>query len=436
MNGAPVAGKRVAARHIAAVVVGNAIEFYDFLTFSFFAVYIGHAFFPSDDPTTSLLATLATFGAGFFTRPIGAFVIGRMGDRLGRKPAMFLSFWLMGVAIVGLALTPPRSMIGVAAPILVVLFRLLQGFALGGEVGPTTTSLLELAPLHRRGFYTAFQAWSQHIAMLVSGLVGVTLSNLLNTRQLEEFGWRVAMLIGATVIPVGLAIRRSLPETLPVRQDTSRQMPGRSSYVTISVLGLMMILGGVVGAGTSLYATTYAITTLHLKANIAFAGTLVIGFSGLLIDLTSGALSDRIGRKPILLAAGALLCLSIVPAFQVMLHYRSATAFLAANSYLTVLGAFAAPVIVAWLTESLPPAIRSGTLAIVYATSAALFGGTTQFVITWLIRWTGNPMAPAWYWTAAALVGFAAAVLARESAPCKISHGNEIVGELERGSNS
>ena len=421
MNGAPVTGERVAARHIAAVVLGNAIEFYDFLTFSFFAVYIGKAFFPSNDPTSSLLATLATFGAGFFTRPIGAFVIGRMGDRLGRKPAMLLSFWLMGATIVGLALTPPRSIIGVAAPILVVLFRLLQGFALGGEVGPTTASLLEMASLHHRGFYTAFQAWSQHMAMLISGLVGVTLSEFLNTRQMEEFGWRIAMLIGATVIPVGIAIRKSVPETRPAGQDTSRQTPAPGSHLTISVLGLMMILGGVVGAGTSLYATTYAISTLQLKANIAFAGTLVIGFSGLLIDLTSGALSDRIGRKPILVTAGTLLCISIIPAFLIILHYRSATAFLAANAFLTVLGAFSAPVIVVWLTESLPAAIRSGTLAIVYATSAALFGGTTQFVITWLIRRTGNPMAPAWYWTAAALVGVVAALLAHESAPCKLN---------------
>ncbi|MGB6547043.1 MAG: MFS transporter, partial [Candidatus Acidiferrales bacterium] len=144
----------VPARYVAAVVVGNALEFYDFLTYAFFAVYIGRAFFPSNIPTVSLLASLGTFGVGFVTRPIGGLVIGRMGDRLGRKPAMILCFSMMGVAIAGLALTPPHSMIGVAAPVLVIFFRMLQGFALGGEVGPTTAFLLEAAPLERRGFYT------------------------------------------------------------------------------------------------------------------------------------------------------------------------------------------------------------------------------------------------------------------------------------------
>src|ERR1700746_824367 len=138
MKDAPQTRESVPVRYVAAVVVGNALEFYDFLTFSFFAVYIGRTFFPSSDPSASLLASLATFGAGFVTRPIGAFVIGRMGDRLGRKPAMVLSFWLMGVAIAGLALTPSHATIGVAAPALVIFFRMLQGFALGGEVGPTT----------------------------------------------------------------------------------------------------------------------------------------------------------------------------------------------------------------------------------------------------------------------------------------------------------
>ncbi len=148
----------VPARLVAAVVVGNALEFYDFLTYAFFAVYIGRAFFPSNVPTASLLASLGTFGVGFVTRPIGGLVIGRIGDRLGRKPAMILSFSLMGVAITGLALTPPHSMIGIAAPMLVIFFRMLQGFALGGEVGPTTAFLLEAAPPERRGFYTSFQS--------------------------------------------------------------------------------------------------------------------------------------------------------------------------------------------------------------------------------------------------------------------------------------
>ncbi len=341
---------------------------------------------------------------------------------------MFLSFWLMGTAIVGLALTPPRSSIGIAAPVLVVLFRLLQGFALGGEVGPATALLLELAPAHRRGFYTAFQSWTQDVAILASGLVGFTLSNLLSAHQFEDYGWRIAMLAGAAVVPVGLAIRRSLPETRPARVDTPRQAP--RAYLSVAALGLMMILGGTVGVYTRSYATTYAISTLHLKANIAFAGTLVVGLLGVLIDIFSGALSDRVGRKTIMVPASILLSLSIIPVFQAIVHYRSATVFLVGNAFLAVTAAFYLPVLIAWLAESLPPPVRSGSLALIYATSVTLFGGTTQFIITWLIRKTGNPMAPAWYWTAAALVGVVAVLLAHESAPSKVSQSDEVLGEL------
>src|SRR5271170_112865 len=231
----------VPARHVAAVVVGNALEFYDFLTYAFFAVYIGRAFFPSNVPTASLLASLGTFGVGFVTRPIGGLVIGRIGDRLGRKPAMILSFSLMGVAITGLALTPPHSMIGIAAPMLVIFFRMLQGFALGGEVGPTTAFLLEAAPPGRRGFYAAFQAWTQDLSILISGLVGLGLANLLSERQLQDFGWRIAFLVGAAIVPFGLMMRRSLPETFHAPDGGKSERIPLRTYLPIAALGLVML---------------------------------------------------------------------------------------------------------------------------------------------------------------------------------------------------
>jgi len=421
MTDAPGTREKVPARHVAAVVLGNALEFYDFLTFSFFAVYIGRAFFPSTSASASLLATLATFGAGFLTRPIGAFVIGRMGDRLGRKPAMVLSFWLMGIAIVGLALTPPRSMIGIAAPILVVSFRLLQGFALGGEVGPTTAFLLELAPPERRGFYTAFQYWTQDLSILVAGLVGFTLANVLNERQLQNFGWRIALLVGAAIVPVGLIIRRGLPETFHADRTNSNPTPLRP-YLPIAIIGLMLLASGTIGSYVGDYATTYAISVLHMKANIAFAGTVVVGLAGVLFDLVSGALSDRIGRKPTMIIPGLVLLVSILPAFYAISHYRTTIVFLSANAVLAALLAISTVPTVVWLTESLPPSIRSGSVAVIYAVSISTFGGSTQFLITWLIKVTGSPLAPAWYWTAATAVGLAAMCAARESAPRKTTH--------------
>jgi MFS transporter, MHS family, citrate/tricarballylate:H+ symporter len=409
----------VPARHIAAVVVGNALEFYDFLTYAFFAVYIGRAFFPSSDPTASLLASLGTFGVGFVTRPIGGLVIGRMGDRLGRKPAMILSFSLMGVAITGLALTPPHSMIGVAAPILVIFFRMLQGFALGGEVGPTTAFLLEAAPPERRGFYTAFQPWTQDLSVLISGLIGFALANTLSEQQLQDFGWRIAFLAGAAIVPFGLMMRRSLPETFHAPAGGKRERIPLRPYLSVAVLGLMLVASASIGIYIASYLTTYAIATLHMPANIAFAATAVVGLCGVAFNLVSGALSDRIGRKPMMIVPGALLVLSILPAFYVIAHYRTAVTLLGATAVVASLAAMSACPIVIWLTESLPAAIRSGGVAIVYALSIALFGGTTQYTVTWLIKVTGNRLAPAWYWTAAAIIGLAAMIATRESAPRK-----------------
>jgi MHS family citrate/tricarballylate:H+ symporter-like MFS transporter len=420
----------VPARHVAAVVVGNALEFYDFLTYAYFAVYIGRAFFPSSDPTASLLASLGTFGVGFVTRPIGGLVIGRMGDRLGRKPAMILSFSLMGVAIVGLALTPPHSMIGVAAPILVILFRMMQGFALGGEVGPTTAFLLEAAPPERRGFYTAFQSWTQNLSILISGLVGFGLANTLSERQLQDFGWRIAFLVGAAIVPFGLMIRRSLPETFHAPDAGKRERIPLRPYLPVAALGLMMLASGTIGAYLKTYMTTYAIATLHMRTNVAFAATVVVGLCGVTFDLVSGALSDRIGRKPMMLVPGVLLLVSIFPAFRVISHYRTTATLLGATAVLSILASLSVCPIVIWLTESLPPAIRSGGVAVIYAVSIATFGGTTQYAVTWLLRATGNPLAPAWYWTTAVIVGLAAVIAARESAPRRAPKPDTLLVQL------
>ena len=201
----------ITPRQVTAAVVGNALEFYDFTTYAYFAVQIGHAFFPGRSAFESLMLSLATFGAGFFSRPVGAIVIGSLADRVGRRPAMLLSFGLMGLAILGLALTPSYRQIGLAAPLLALSFRLLQGFALGGEVGPTTAFLIESAPPGRRGLYGAWQGASQGVATLFGGLIGVGLSTHLNAHDLDAWGWRIAFLIGALVLPLGLIIRRNLP---------------------------------------------------------------------------------------------------------------------------------------------------------------------------------------------------------------------------------
>ena len=416
----PKTGTSIPARYVAAVVVGNALEFYDFLTYAFFAVYIGRAFFPSSSPTSSLLASLGAFGAGFVTRPIGGFVIGTMGDRVGRKPAMILSFSLMGVAIVGLALTPSHSMIGVAAPILVVCFRMLQGFALGGNVGPTTAFLLEAAPPERRGFYTAFQSWTQDLSVLTAGLVGFLLATFLSDRQLETFGWRAAFLVGAAIVPFGLMLRNRLPETFYQEPGARSERVALRPYVSVAILGGLLLASATIGTYVSSYMTTYAITTLHMPANVAFAATIMVGLAGIAFDLVSGSLSDRIGRKMTMIVPGVALLLLIFPSFYVLDHHRTTAVLLGATAVLYSLAALSTTPIVIWLTESLPAAIRSGGVATVYAVAIAIFGGTTQYCVTWLIKVTRNPEAPAWYWATAAVVGLAAMFAIRESAPRKV----------------
>ncbi len=421
MTGAPKTRASVPARHVAAVVVGNALEFYDFLTYAFFAVYIGRTFFPSHSPTASLLASLGTFAVGFVTRPIGGIVIGRMGDRVGRKPAMILSFSLMGIAITGLALTPSHAMIGVAAPVLVILFRMLQGFALGGEVGPTTAFLLEAAPPERRGFYTAFQSWTQAVSILVSGLVGFGLANTLSEQQLQDYGWRIAFLLGAAIVPFGLMLRRSLPETFHAREKSERERVPLRPLLPVAIIALMLLASATIGTYISSYMTTYAISTLGMHANVAFAATVVVGLCGVTFNLVSGALSDRIGRKPMMIIPGILLLVSILPAFYVISHYRTTPTLLGATAVLASLLELSSCPTIVWLTESLPAAIRSGGVAIVYAFSIAIFGGSTQVSVTWLIKVTRNPLAPAWYWIVALLVGLGAMIAAQESAPRKLA---------------
>lgn len=425
---AEVSTKRsVPARHVAAVVLGNALEFYDFITYAFFAVYIGRTFFPSTSAAASLLASLGTFGVGFVTRPIGGLVIGTLGDRRGRKPAMILSFSLMGVAITGLALTPARATIGLAAPILVVFFRMLQGFALGGEVGPTTAFLLESAPPQRRGFYTAFQAWTQDVSTLSAGLVGFALANLLTEQQLQNFGWRIAFLLGASIVPIGLMMRRELPETFHGHESAAEPRRPLRPHLGVALIGVLLLASGTVGTYIDNYMTTYAIATLHMHANIAFAATVVVGLTGLIFDLPTAALSDRIGRKPVMLIPGLIILVSIVPLFHVILRYRTPASLLGATALFATLSNVYTCQVIIWLTESFPRSIRSGGVAIIYALSIAAFGGTTQYAVTWFIKVTGNPLAPAWYWTAAMAVGILAMLLARESAPLKSSDSNGLM---------
>jgi MFS family permease len=397
---------------VIAVVIGNWLEFYDFLAFTFFAVMIGRAFFPGDSEFGRLLSALATFGVGFFTRPLGAAVIGTYADRAGRRAAMTLTLMLMAVGSAMMGLAPTYAQIGIAAPIILVVARLLQGFSCGGEVGPATAYLLESAPPEKRVAMAGWQGYSQILALLSGSLAGVALTTILSEEQLYSWGWRLPFLLGILIAPVGLYIRRQLPETIqPGEMHTSMRAILTDlvrHHARPVLLGVLIICGGTVSTYVFTYMTTYAITTLHLSPAI---GTTLssLGYVAQLAGGVVGVWASRFGQKTVLMASRIVFAISIYPAFVIITSPESSLVALFAV-YMAISALFSMGIVplYAFLLEAFPKAVRSSGLSILYALGTTIFGGTTQFVVAWLIERTGSPMVPAWYMlatTIAATIG-------------------------------
>lgn len=429
-----VRGERfLRGHHVAAATIGNALEFYDFVTYAFFSIQIGHAFFPTQNAYSSLMLSLATFGAGFMTRPLGAMVIGRYSDRAGRRPAMMLCFMLIGFAILGMAIIPTYAQIGIAAPILAVIARMLQGFSLGGEIGSNTAFLLEAAPVERRGLVLSLQSAVQNFALIAGGSIGILLTAILSPVALDAYGWRIAFLLGAVAVPFGLWMRKHLPETLnepaavaptPVLQPD--RIRGSDARWRIMALGLVILASGTIASYIFTYIATYAQATLHLTARVGFV-TETMGFLlGIPLLLLGGCLSDRYGRWPVQVWGNLAFLLMIYPTFLWIIAVRSAFALTTGISVLSAVSFFIWGSFHAGLAESLPKSIRSSGFGVIYSISMAAFGGTTQLVTTWLIHVTGNAMAPAWYLIGAVVVGQIALMLMPESAPARMQRGLEL----------
>jgi MHS family citrate/tricarballylate:H+ symporter-like MFS transporter len=405
--------------------VGNMLEFYDFITYSFFAIQIGHTFFPTQSEYGSLMLSLATFGAGFITRPIGGIVLGIYSDRIGRRPAMLLSFALMGTAIIIISVTPSYAAIGLAAPVIVILARMIQGFALGGEVGPTTAYLLEIAPRERRALVISLQPTSQEIAATAGALVGLILSKTMTPEGLESYGWRIAFLIGAIALPFGFWMRRTLPETVertdsaaPLGEATGHFAIARR-YTRVIALALTILACGTIATYVTQYMATFAQTTLHVAPAVAFATLLVSNGIQIIGALLGGWLADRYGRKPVMIIPQAAALLLTYPIFLWMVDAPGAWSLLFGFGVLSLIGSLPFTAFYATFTEALPQNIRGGVFATVYAVAIAAFGGTAQLVVTWLLHVTGNPLAPAWYLLLAAVIALAAMALLPETAPVK-----------------
>lgn len=438
----------LARRHIAAATVGNALEFYDFLIYALFAIQIGHAFFPVSTAYGSLMLSLATFGAGFATRPIGGIVLGRYADRVGRRPAMLLCLVLIGVSIAATALVPSYARIGIAAPIIVLIARLVEGFSLGGEVGSNTAFLAEAARPERRGETVSWQIASQLMALIAGNLVGVGLTLVMPPPLLDTYGWRIALLLGAAAVPFGLWLRVGLPETLrrtepeapgaAVRETAAQpSIAARPSSVThpaagpgarltryhwrIIALGLVVLAASTIAQYISTYIVTYAQHTLHLSARAGFLAELASYAASLLACVLGGRLSDRYGRRPISVWSNLAFLVAIYPMFAWVVAAPSAGTLIASMTLLAVPSALWAGTFLAALAEALPHRVRSTGFGTVYAVSISVFGGTTQLVVTWLIHATGSSLAPAWYLIVATAAGQVALMLFPETAPVRLS---------------
>ena len=393
--------RRVSPKIVAATVAGNAMEFYDFTTYAFFAVYIGKTFFPATTPFMSLLLSVAVFGVGFVTRPLGGLLIGAYADRAGRKPAMLLTIGLITVGTLGLAVTPSYESIGIAAPVIVVLCRLVQGLALGGEVGPSTSYLVEIAPPGQRGLYGSWQMASQGVASLVAGGMGVALTLALTAEQMLAWGWRVPFVLGLALIPIAVYLRSHMPESLEEGHGPA-SAPGAArprlrDHGGLIVIGMFLVFGSTVSTYVSLYLTSYAVTALKLPPAVAMAATVIVGLATLGGSLLGGWLSDRYGRRPVMLWPRVGLLVLTYPAFIWLLDHTSFINLAMVSVLLAGLTAMSAASAIVAIPEQFPRHIRALGLSVVYAIGVTIFGGTTQVIVTWLMKALDNPAAPAIY---------------------------------------
>jgi MFS family permease len=334
---------------------------------------------------------------------------------------MMLTVALMAVGMLVIALTPSYATLGPIAPILVVLARLVQGFALGGEVGPASSFLIEAAPPNQRGLYASWQLASQGLSIVIAGSIGLGLSATLSAAAMDDWGWRIPFLIGVSIIPVALFMRSQLPETLDVEAPTTHHSLGSvlSSLFRDNtrpvVLALLVIASGTIGQYILNYMTTYALTTLHMPQSVSIAATLVLGLCIFVFSLIGGWLSDRIGRKPILIIPRVIATLAAYPAFWAMNEYKNGPALLLATAFLASVGAVGGSVSLVIIPESLPKSVRSSGFAVAYALAVTVFGGTAQIVVTWLIKVTGDPLSPAWYLIVSGIIGIAAMMMMAET---------------------
>jgi MHS family proline/betaine transporter-like MFS transporter len=422
--GATIAAPRLSSVIVAATI-GNILEWFDFLVYGFFAATLAEVFFPVGNSTVSLLITFGAFGLSYLVRPLGAAVIGTYTDRAGRKAGLTLSIALMMVGTTLMVVTPGYATIGIAAPVIIMTARLLQGFSVGGEFGSAVAFLVEHAG-DRKGFSASWQWSSTGIISVIVALFGLTLTTLLTHQQLVDWGWRIPYVFGLLVGPIGLYIRSRMVETPEFLGVVKSPTVPIGELLRRHPIPLLLALGASIISNSSyyllLYIPTYAVRTLHLPAYTGFAATLLGGVLLAVFSVLAGHWSDKAGRTRIMLAMAWLFAIAAYPAFWLMVAYPSLATAMFAVGLLNLIKAGYSGVLPSLLAEQFPVESRAVGIAFSYSISVTIFGGFAPFVATWLIAETGDPLSPSFYLMATALLSIIAllaiqrrAVRAREN---------------------
>ena len=404
------------AKTVLRVVSGNFLEMYDFMVFGYFSAAIGRAYFPASSEFAALMFSLTTFAVGFLVRPLGAIFLGAYIDHVGRRKGLLATLALMSVGTLTIALVPGYQTIGLFAPILVVLGRLCQGFSAGAELGGVSVYLSEMATPGHKGFYVSWQSGSQQVAVAFAGLLGYTLSRWLSPRALADWGWRIPLLVGCLIVPLVFMIRRSLQETREFAARAHHPRPAEiyRSLLThwrIILLGVSLALMTTISFYTiTAYTPTYGKSILRLADSDALLVTLCVGVSNLVWLPIMGALSDRTGRRPLLLALTALAIVTAYPAMSWLVAQPSFVRLLEVELWLSFLYAGYNAAMVVHLTEIVPADVRTTGFSLAYSLATTI-GGSTPVIVTYLIHSTGNRAMPGVWLSIAAAIAFTSAWL-------------------------
>jgi len=413
------ADRRAKVWSVVRVSSGNFLEMYDFMVFGYYASAIGKAFFPNGNAYLSLMLSLMTFGAGFLMRPLGAIVLGAYTDKHGRRAGLLLTLSLMSVGILSIACMPGYATIGLLAPLLVLIGRLLQGFSAGMELGGVSVYLSEIATPGHKGFYVSWQSGSQQVAVMFAALVGVALNAKLPLEKMTAWGWRIPLLLGCLIIPFLFRLRRSLQETdefvarkhRPSAPEILRSLTANSWIV---VIGMMMVTMTTVSFYMiTAYTPTFGDSVLHLASKDSLIVTLCVGASNLFWLPVMGALSDRVGRRPLLIVFTILMLVTAYPVMQWLVGEPSFSRLLTVELWLSFLYGSYNGAMVVFLTEIMPVDVRTSGFSLAYSLATAVFGGFTPAISTYLIHLTGNRAIPGLWLSFAAACGLIAALLAK-----------------------